>query len=48
MLKAHEELWKLELSDDVEKLIEKANGYKRKDKTRAVTCEVPFNCCVQT
>lgn len=47
MLKAHEELWEMTLSPLVSRLITKMNGKVRKDKTRAVTCKVPFNSAVQ-
>lgn len=46
MLKAHEELWEMPLSDVVEKLLEDA-GQKRVDKTRVVTYKCPANCVVQ-
>ncbi len=46
MLKAHEELWEMNLSPLVGRLLAKMNGKVRKDKTRAVTCKVPFNSCV--
>ena len=46
MLKAHEELWEMPLSDVVEKLLEDA-GQKRIDRTRVVTYKCPANCVVQ-
>ena len=46
MLKAHEELWEMPLSDVVEKLLEDA-GQKRVDKTRVVSYKCPANCVVQ-
>ena len=46
MLKAHEELWEMPLSDVVEKLLDES-GQKRVDKTRVVTYKCPANCVVQ-
>lgn len=45
MLKAHEELWEMELDDQVEELL----GYKgnNRDKTKLVTFKCPFNSAVQ-
>lgn len=46
MLKAHEELWEMPLSDVVEKLLEDS-GQRRVDKTRVVTYKCPANCVIQ-
>lgn len=44
MLKAHEELWEMDLDLKVEELL----GYtKRRDRTRLVTFKCPFNSAVQ-
>jgi len=38
MLKAHEELWEMELSENIEKLLAKYNDTKgKRDKTRIVS-----------
>ena len=43
MLKAHEELWEMELEPIVERLL----GFdKKRDKTRLVTFQCPFNSAV--
>ena len=46
MLKAHEELWEMELSSVVEELLEQA-GQGRANKTRVVSYKVPANSAVQ-
>jgi len=47
MLTAHEELWAMQLSPEVEKILSKFNSTSRTDNTRAVTFQVPFNSAVQ-
>lgn len=45
MLKAHEELWEMQLDETVEELL----GFKgiKRDKTKLVTFKCPFNSAVQ-
>ena len=45
MLEAHEELWEMPLSETIEELL----GFKgkKRDKTRVVTFQCPFNSAVQ-
>ena len=44
MLSSHEELYPIELDSMTTKLLNKANGGPRKDKTVAITYPIPFNC----
>ena len=48
MLKAHEELWEMDVSKDVRHLLKKANCMvKNRNRTLAVKYQVPFNSAVQ-
>lgn len=47
MLEANEDLWEKELSDIEERILQEKMGNKKRDKTRVVSYECPYNTIMQ-